>query len=85
MNKDRPCEISGNDHDVASGAPTRWEYVDDITVGESRSISAVVLPSVMAQIIHDLCSQADDDHMDLSISKCCICKTIGLRISYHTH
>jgi len=59
-------------NDVASDFPSRWKYVDDITIGESRPNKAPVPPSTLPHVMNGICAQASDDHMSLSINKCAL-------------
>jgi len=56
-------------NDVASDAPHRWKYVDDITVGESSNPSAP--PGMETQRAMDSISEcAQNNHMSLNVAKC---------------
>jgi len=53
---------------VATSAPKRWKYVDDITAGESRS--TLDHTPELQQVMDSICADASEDHMSLNISKC---------------
>ena len=56
-------------NDAAAGAPNRWKYVGDVTVGESCSPNAS--PSRGTQRAMDsICLCADNNHMSLNVAKC---------------
>ena len=54
---------------VASSAPKRWKYVDDITAGESCSVSST-RPSTLQDIMDNICADAARDNMSLNVDKC---------------
>ena len=52
---------------VATSAPRRWKYVDDITTGESRTTLDNI--SELQQAMDSICTDASEDHMSLNVSK----------------
>ena len=57
-------------NDVASSAPFKWKYVDDITVGECRPSNSIAPSSSLPGVLNNISKQASCDHMTLNVSKC---------------
>ncbi len=55
---------------VASSAPKRWKYVDDITVGESCSATSPAEECRLQGAMDNICEDASTDHMTLNVAKC---------------
>ena len=57
-------------NDVASAAPSRWKYVNGITVGESRLSNSTAPSSSLPGFMNNISNQGSCDHMTLNVSKC---------------
>ena len=65
-----PVSFLAKVNDLASTAPSKWTYVDDITIGESRPNTSIAPSSSLPGIMNNISNQASCDHMILNVSKC---------------